>query len=230
MSSRPSQGAWSTQVAAVARRYDREYRGQAVQVPPEIEEMPIFREWAAGRLAGQLASPFWQLAQPRRRQRCLDIGCGISFLVYPWVEWDAWFHGHDVSAVAVEALRSRAPQLNSKLFKGVCQGAAHQLEYDQQFDLVISTGVSCYYPIEYWQQVLAQVRRVLKPGAVFVFDVVNPEVPLAENWAILETYLGAEVMLTPLEDWSPMLKQAGVKILKQQDHGLFHLFKVTWPG
>jgi len=230
LSSRSSQEPWSAQVAAVARRYDREYHGQVAEVPAEVEAMPIFREWVSGNLATQLASPFWQLAQPRRRQKCLDIGCGVSFLIYPWVEWDAWFYGHDASAAAVEVLRSRAPQLNSKLFKGVRQGAAHQLEYEQQFDLVISTGVSCYYALEYWQQVLAQVRRVLKPGAAFVFDVVNPEAPLAENWAILETYLGAEVMLTPLDAWLPLLNQAGVKILKQQDHGLFHLFKVAWPG
>jgi len=32
------------------------------------------------------------------------------------------------------------------------------------------------------------------------FDVVNPEQPLAENWGILETYLGAEVFLERLEN------------------------------
>jgi len=36
--------------------------------------------------------------------------------------------------------------------------------------------------------------------------VVNPEQPLAENWGILETYLGAEVFLERLENWKKIFK------------------------
>ena len=63
---------------------------------------------------------------------------------------------------------------------------AHKLDYEpHSFDMVISTGVSCYYPVAYWESVLGQVKQVLKPGGWFLFDAINPEAPLAESWAIL---------------------------------------------
>ncbi len=48
---------------------------------------------------------------------------------------------------------------------------------------------------------------MLKPGGFFVFDVLDAETPLAENWAILETYLGAEVFLESAADWKKQFRQ-----------------------
>jgi SAM-dependent methyltransferase len=150
-------------------------------------------------------------------------------LIYPWRDWNAFFYGQEISSVAQEFLNTRGSQLNSKLFKGVKQGAAHILKYDpEQFDLVIATGFSCYYPLNYWNEVLAMVKKVLKPDGVFVFDVIDPETPIAENWAILETYLGAEVFLEPLEHWQKLLKAANIKIVKSQPGELFQLYKVQF--
>lgn len=61
---------------------------------------------------------------------------------------------------------------------------------------------------------IVEVKRVLKPKGSFIFDVIDPESPLAEDWAILETYLGAEVFLTPLSEWHRLIRQAGGKIVK----------------
>ncbi len=220
---------WQPRVDAVAHRFNHEYRGEPFDLPAEVEAMPIFQEWAAGTLANKLASPFWEIAKPQKRHRCLDIGCGVSFLIYPWREWEALFYGQDVSEVARDSLNSRGPQLNSKLFKGVQLGAAHQLAYEaDQFDLAIATGLSCYYPIAYWQLVLSEVKRVLKPGGLFVFDAIDPDAPLAENWAILETYLGAEVFLEPLTHWQKLLKASQAQIVKQQPGEVFQLYKVRF--
>ncbi len=217
-------------IGAVAQRYNKEYRREPFDLPAEVEAMPIFREWASGALASKIASPFWDVAKPRKQQRCLDLGCGFSFLIYPWAEWDALFYGQDISVVAKEALNSRGSQLNSKLFKGVQLGAAHQLNYAaDQFDLVIATGFSCYFPLSYWDAVLTDVKRVLKPDGFFVFDVVDPEAEMAENWAILETYLGAEVFLEPLADWQKMIKAAGGQVAKKVSGELFQLYKVKFP-
>lgn len=221
--------AYPEQIQAVARRYDREFSGTVVDLPAEIEEMPIFREWASGQLASRLASPFWSLSKPKKGQRYLDIGCGVGFLIYPWRDWEASFYGQEISAIAQKALIMRGPQLNSKLFKGCQLAPAHQLDYDADFfDGVVSTGVSCYYAPTYWETVLAQVKRVLKPDGTFVFDVINPDTPLAENWAILETYLGAEVQLEPLSVWPQLIKSSGGRIVSQKEHEPFHLYKVKW--
>jgi SAM-dependent methyltransferase len=217
-------------LGAIARRYNKEYRRESFDLPEEVEAMPIFREWASGALASKIASPFWNAAKPRKQQRCLDLGCGFSFLIYPWAEWDAYFYGQDISTVSKETLNSRGSQLNSKLFKGVQLGAAHQLNYpENQFDLVIATGFSCYYPLGYWNTVLTEVKRVLKPEGFFVFDVVDPEAEMTENWAILEMYLGTEVFLESLADWQKMIKAAGGQVAKTIPGELFQLYKVKFP-
>jgi len=220
---------WQTQMVAVTTRFNREYRGEAFELPEEVEAMPIFRERASGSLQAKLTSPFWELAKPKKNQHCLDLGCGVSFLIYPWREWEALFYGQEISNVARDILNARGPQLNSKLFKGVALGAAHQLDYEaKQFDLAIATGVSCYYPLDYWTAVLTEVKRVLKPGGVFVFDVLDPETPLAENWAILEMYLGTEVFLEPIADWKKLIQSSGGKIVKTLPGEVFQLFKVQF--
>jgi SAM-dependent methyltransferase len=221
--------AWPVQIAAVAERFNREYRRETFELPVEVEAMPIFREWASGSLQPKVTSPFWQLAEPQKHQHCLDIGCGLSFLIYPWRDWGAFFYGQEASQVARDALNSRGPQLNSKLFRGVKLGAAHQLDYEAvQFDYAIATGWSCYFSLDYWSAVMAEVKRVLKPGGQFVFDVLDPETPLAENWAILETYLGAEVFLESLADWRKTIQAAGGQLTGSRSGELFQLYKVRF--
>lgn len=220
---------WQSRLAEVAHRFNQEYQGQPFDLPAEVMAMPVYQEWKAGLLAGKMASPFWNLALPRKQQRCLDIGCGVSFLIYPWRDWQAIFYGQDISTFARDTLNSRGPQLNSKLFKGVKLGGAHELHYEEdQFDLAIATGFSCYYSLDYWSAVMAEVRRVLKPGGLFVFDVVDPELPLAENWAILETYLGAEVFLEDQNRWRQLFDSTQAEVLKHQPGEIFRLFNVRF--
>jgi len=220
---------WLPMISAAAARFDKEYAGESFDLPEEVEALPVFRDWAAGSLNSRIASPFWAIAKPKKNQHCLDLGCGFSFLIYEWKSWQARFYGQDVSETAVKTLHQRGPQLDSKLFQGVVQSPAHKLDYPaEQFDLVFATGFSCYYPMDYWQTVMESVKPLIKPGGFFVFDVVDPEQPLTENWAILETFLGAEVFLESLEDWRKLIKQVGAKVVKQQDGELFHLYKVRW--
>ena len=220
---------WEPLLAQVAKRFNQQYRGEAFELPSEVEAMPIFREWAAGTLTSKVASAFWEIAQPQKNQRCLDIGCGVSFLIYPWRDWEAFFYGQEISIVARDALNARGSQLNSKLFKGVELGPAHELNYSSaQFDLAIATGLGCYFPLDYWSSVMTEVKRVLKPGGQFIFDVLDPEKPLAEDWAVLETYLGAEVFLKPVTEWEETIKASGAKVVSRLPGELFDLYKVSF--
>lgn len=220
---------WQPIKAQVAERFNKQYRSEAFELPPEVEAMPIFRDWAAGTLPTKIASPFWEIAQPQKNQHCLDIGCGVSFLIYEWRDWGAFFYGQEISTVARDALNARGSQLNSKLFKGVQLGAAHQLNYeDAQFDLAIATGWSCYFPLDYWTLVMSEVKRVLKPNGLFVFDVLDPEKPLAEDWAVFETYLGAEVFLEAIAQWEKTIKATGASVVSRKSGELFNLYKVRF--
>jgi hypothetical protein len=69
---------------------------------------------------------------------------------------------------------------------------------------------------------------VIKPGGQFVFDVLNPETPLAEDWAVLETYLGAEVFLEPIAEWEKMIKATGAKVVKRKSGELFELYLIRF--
>jgi SAM-dependent methyltransferase len=218
---------WSIEIDRVRQRFDREFKQEAFELPAEVEAMPIFRDWISRSLASKITSPFWEIDKFKKNDRCLDIGCGVSFLIYNWREWDAIFYGQEISAVAKDALNSRGSQLNSKLFKGVKGGAAHDLKYeDEMFDRVIATGFSCYYPTEYWQLVLQEVKRVLKPDGVLIFDAIDPDAELAENWAILEMYLGAEVHLSPLSEFNDLVKEAGGKVTATKAGELFQMYRV----
>ncbi len=222
---------YSDSLSQVAARFDREYRRDPVSLPPEVESMSIFQDWASGKLQNRMASPFWEMMKPKKNDRCLDLGCGLSFLVFPcWREWDAHFYGQDISTVAKDLINSRAPQLNSKTFKGVKQASADALDdYEIDFfDWTIATGVSCYGNLDYWKQVLGSVKKVLKPGGSFVFDVVNPEAEGAENWAILETYLGAEVGLESISDWEKAIQSTGTKIKQRKSHECFEVYRVMF--
>jgi SAM-dependent methyltransferase len=220
---------WSSEIDRVKQRFDREFKQEAFELPAEVEAMPIFREWISRNLAAKIMSPFWELGQFKKNHRCLDIGCGVSFLIYDWREWETYFYGQEVSVVARNALNSRGSQLNSKLFKGVQAGAAHQLQYEHDtFDRSIATGFSCYYPPEYWKLVLQEVKRVLKPDGIFVFDAIDPDAELAENWAILEMYLGAEVFLSPLSQFTELVTEVGGRITATKAGELFQMYQVSF--
>lgn len=220
---------WQPQLLEVTARYNREYRQTAVELPPEVEAMPVFQEWNKGQLQMRIASPFWEMTKPRKNEHWLDLGCGLSFLVYPWRDWNAYFYGQELSPVVREAMNQRGPQMNSKLFRGVELGPAHRIrQEDHQFDGVVATGFSCYYPTEYWREVLTDIKRVLKPTGTLVMDVISPDCELAENWAILETYLGAEVVLESLAAWPDLIKSVGGKITKTQTGELFTLYRVKF--
>lgn len=220
---------WNIQIDKVRQRFDREFKQEPFELPPEIEEMPIFREWISKNLTNKITSPFWELGGLKKNHRCLDIGCGVSFLIYNWREWEAFFYGQEISTVAKDALNSRGSQLNSKLFKAVKSGAAHQLKYDDDmFDRVIATGFSCYYLPEYWSLVLQEAKRVLKSDGVFIFDLLNPDTELAENWAILEMYLGAEIFLSPLSEFTELIKKNGGKVIATKPGEMFDLYEVSF--
>lgn len=72
------------------------------------------------------------------------------------------------------------------------------------------------------------MKKVLKPGGSFIFDILNPDAEGAENWAILETYLGAEVGLEALSDWENVIKSSGAKIKQHKSHECFEVYRVTF--
>lgn len=228
---------WNTYMVPIVKRFDREVAIQLGEkpdweLPEDVSSLPFWQEYSHNAFREGLGVPFYQLRKPKKRENCLDLGCGVSFLIYPWVEWEAYFYGHDFSDRAVKFIKSRAPQLNSKLFKSMQQGPAHRLDayQENQFDLAIATGFLYYYPLEYFSLMWHPLRRILKPKSLFVFDVVDPETRWVDEWGLGEIYKETEPVLTPLSQWEALIKQLGGKVRKQEAGELFVTYSVALPG
>jgi len=227
---------WNAYINPIAKRFNREVGIQLGdpdwEIPADLRELPFWQESQQSAFRESLSVPFHTLRVPKKRERCLDIGCGVSFLIYPWTEWQAYFYGHDVSNRAVKFIQSRAPQLNSKLFKSMQEGRAHQMDiYDtDQFDFAIATGFLYYYPPEYFSIMWPQLRRVLKPKAPLIVEFANPDSDWADEWGLIELHKETEPILTPLKTWEMTIKQLGGQIRKQAMGELFVTYAIAMPG
>ncbi len=222
---------WTPYLATVSQRFNRELGVQMMGepdwiLPPDLKSLAFWQACQHDHLNDRLSVPFYTLRQPKKREHCLDLGCGVSFLIYPWSQWDAFFHGHELSTRIVQMIQSRGSQLNSKLFKSMRQGAAHQLDaYDpESFDLAIATGFVYYYPIDYLAEIWQALKPVLKPKSQLILEVVNPDSKWADEWGLIEIFKGTEPILAPLTDWEKVIKQLQGRLVKRADGELF----TTW--
>ncbi len=102
--------------------------------------------------------------------RVLDVGCGGGYTCEYLARRGAIATGIDQSAPCIEAAQRHAH--DECLAIDYHQGMAHALPYaDHQFDVV--TCLDALEHIEHWQDAIAQIYRVLKPGGVFLFDTIN---------------------------------------------------------
>ena len=97
--------------------------------------------------------------------RVLDYGCGNGYVLQQFARHGAEVHGVDLTARAVELSRARFAVRG--LEGTFTQGDGRTIPYpDDSFDIVTSMGVLHHIPDP--RPVLAEIRRVLKPGGRFV--------------------------------------------------------------
>jgi hypothetical protein len=63
-----------------------------------------------------------------------------------------------------------------------------------------------------------------------VFDAIDPAAEIAENWSILEMYLGAEVYLSPLAQITALVKEAGGRVTATKPGKLFQMYQVQFSA
>lgn len=100
----------------------------------------------------------------------LDLGCAGGFMAEALAEKGAHVTGIDPAAQAIEAARAHAASAGHEIQYDV--GVGESLPYDDgTFDYVVCVDVLEH--VQDLDQVLAEVARVLRPGALFLFDTIN---------------------------------------------------------
>ncbi len=112
------------------------------------------------RFVADLGMPVVELLEPHPGERVLDLGCGDGALTAKLVEMGYSVVGVDSSAEQIEAARQIG--LDAHVMDG------HRLTYDDEFDAVFSNAALHW--MGYPDEVIAGVRRALKPGGRFVAE------------------------------------------------------------
>ena len=169
----------------------------------------------SGADAGYFADYKVDLVVARERGRSvsslLDLGCGIGSATARFsAAWpQAQFEGVDVSADSVVVAQMRAQR------GGIAR--AHFRHYDGQqlpyadasFDVVFIAVVLHHVPLELRASLMAEVRRVLRPGGrVYVFEH-NPYNPLTRR-VVRECPFDAGAVLLRPGECAQLLRQAGL--------------------
>jgi SAM-dependent methyltransferase len=105
-----------------------------------------------------------------RNKKVLDVGCGAGTDLVRFARGGAEVTGVDISPAAIDLARANFSQHGLPVDLRVADG--EKLPFDSEtFDLVYAHGVVQYTPDA--PAVVAECRRVLKPGGQAIFQVYN---------------------------------------------------------
>jgi ubiquinone/menaquinone biosynthesis C-methylase UbiE len=103
----------------------------------------------------------------------LDIGCGVGNNHSLLAGKVARLVGIDVSGECVAVAQERHPGLEYKMYDGI-----HIPYPDRSFDAAFTICVLHHVPVVQRPALIGEIRRVLKPGGLFVIFEHNPRNPL----------------------------------------------------
>ncbi|MFC1802447.1 class I SAM-dependent methyltransferase [Thermoproteota archaeon] len=120
----------------------------------------------------------------------LDIATGTGQFLIEMAKDGANCYGIDISKKMLEQIKPKIKHLNLQdNIKEIRVGEADNLPYqDDFFDLVTCIGMFEYYPIEYFQIVLKEIRRVLKPNGTSYIDIADPNNEEMQNRSYIFKY------------------------------------------
>ncbi|MEM7621175.1 MAG: methyltransferase domain-containing protein [Pseudomonadota bacterium] len=168
------------------------------------------------RFVSELAGDVFSLLAPEPGERILDLGCGDGALTEKIVKAGAEVVGVDASLDLLEAAKSRGLDVR--------QMDGHHLTFDHEFNAVFSNAALHWMSRP--QEVIAGIRRCLKPGGRFVAEMGghgNVSSLIIAMRAIGQKYDGDISLAGPWffptpQQYRGLLEAAGFTV---QDIGLF---------
>jgi ubiquinone/menaquinone biosynthesis C-methylase UbiE len=151
-------------------QFAKEYRGindDALKLTGESSS--FFAEYKAKKLKE------WLPEKVNQPVRMLDFGCGdgvmTAFVQHAFNK--ASMHGIDPSSESIEVAAERFPRISFSTSEGLTINFE-----DNHFDVVYAAGAFHHIPFEDHDAYVAEIKRVLKPGGVFVLFELNPWNPV----------------------------------------------------
>jgi 2-polyprenyl-6-hydroxyphenyl methylase/3-demethylubiquinone-9 3-methyltransferase len=131
----------------------------------------------------------------------LDIGCGGGFICEEYAKKGSQVTGVDPSSGSIDTAKNHAKTSHFTIDYQVAEG--EKLPFaDASFDVV-----SCFDVLEHvsdLNQVINEVRRVLKPNGIFLYDTIN------------RTWFSWFLMIKIMQDWP-------TRVLPKNTH-VWHMF------
>ena len=150
-----------------------------------------------------------------KEKNLLEVGCGAGIDLVRFARGGANVTGIDLSKTAIELAYKNFEQSGQNADLRVMNGECMQFA-ENTFDVVYAHGVLQYTPDT--EKMLAEIRRVLKPGGEAIMMVYNKH-----SWLNLMR----NVTNVPLEhEDAPILKKFSVSELKQLLHR-FHDYRIV---
>ena len=166
-------------------------------VPDNIKNSPgvraIMEEGGRGVLNS--SSPdIKEYLEPKTGMKFLDAGCCGNLAAYRLDKWQSLYYGVDISSKTIAAMKSFAAKHKIEI-GGLYVSDISSLPFDNGFfDIASVIGVFEYCPMDYIANALAELNRVLKPGARVVIDFPNENHPNFNDMCRLEECLGRTVI------------------------------------
>ncbi|HYT95601.1 MAG TPA: methyltransferase domain-containing protein [Gemmataceae bacterium] len=186
-----------------------------------------------------------------RPGRLIDLGCGTGRLLLPFARRGWWVLGVDLSAemLQVAAAKARAADVPVQLLQAnlvELDGLADQ-SFDQAACLFSTLGM--VVGAEHRRRVVAQVRRLLRPGGKFILHVHNRYFafwdPRGRSWLLRNLFAGSEKgdRQMPAHDGLPpltlhlftrreavrLLRREGFRIVEVRPVSLRTDGRLSWP-
>jgi 2-polyprenyl-6-hydroxyphenyl methylase/3-demethylubiquinone-9 3-methyltransferase len=135
-------------------------------------------------------------------KRVLDLGCGGGFTAEELARRGAAVVGVDPAAELLDVARNHAEQ--SSLQVDYRHGTGEQIPADaESFDIVVCVDVLEH--VADLPRVLTEVRRVLKPNGLFLYDTIN-RTPFSFLWMIVALEWISGRIPRGTHDWRMFIK------------------------
>jgi ubiquinone/menaquinone biosynthesis C-methylase UbiE len=134
------------------------------------------KSWWENKESKEEMEGFKSLVKVKSGELVLDVATGTGIFLIEMAKDGATCCGIDLSPKMLQKLKNKTKRqgLEDRI-KGILIGVADKLPFqDNLFDWVTCIGMLEYYPIEYAETVLNEIKRVLKQGKNCFIDIVEP--------------------------------------------------------